>query len=311
MVTLYLGFHAAKMEPRPEDRKDAEIADGAGELGFFPPYSWWPLWCAAALGVIVFGVAVGAWWLVIIGVGARRAGAVAAGSSSTTAASTPTELSAGADDLRRAVVRPSARRSCDSAICGPPGYAGATTLPPGESCMSVSRAARDRRLVARPAAACRCDARRCWLRRRCRLPPATGRPRRPATRGGRRVRRRPPVAARRRWSRPTSARGATDVPVDTPVTVKAEHGTPAARSRSARQAGTVARRPVRRRDHLDRRRAARARHALHRAARRPTHDGKRVTRTTRFRTAGPDARPADLPLASRRCRARPWASACR
>jgi len=26
MVTLYLGFHAAKMDPRPEDRKDAEIA---------------------------------------------------------------------------------------------------------------------------------------------------------------------------------------------------------------------------------------------------------------------------------------------
>ena len=44
MVTFYLGFHAKKMEPRPEDRKDAEIADGAGELGFFPPYSWWPLW---------------------------------------------------------------------------------------------------------------------------------------------------------------------------------------------------------------------------------------------------------------------------
>ncbi len=47
MVTIYLGFHANKMEPRPEDRKDAEIADGAGELGFFPPYSWWPLWCGA------------------------------------------------------------------------------------------------------------------------------------------------------------------------------------------------------------------------------------------------------------------------
>ena len=69
MVTLYLGFHAAKMEPRPEDRKDAEISDGAGELGFFPPYSWWPLWCAASLGVIVYGVAIGAWWLVIIGFG--------------------------------------------------------------------------------------------------------------------------------------------------------------------------------------------------------------------------------------------------
>jgi len=67
MVTIYLGFHAKKMEPRPEDRKDAEIADGAGELGFFPPYSWWPLWTASTLGVIVFGVAMAAWWLFIIG----------------------------------------------------------------------------------------------------------------------------------------------------------------------------------------------------------------------------------------------------
>jgi Cytochrome c oxidase subunit IV len=66
MVTLYLGFHAARMEPRPEDRKDAEISDGAGELGFFPPYSWWPLWCASALGVCVLGVVFG-WWLFIIG----------------------------------------------------------------------------------------------------------------------------------------------------------------------------------------------------------------------------------------------------
>ena len=67
MVTLYLGFHAQKMDPRPEDRKDGEIADGAGELGFFPPYSWWPLWTALSLGTMVFGVAAGAWWLVIIG----------------------------------------------------------------------------------------------------------------------------------------------------------------------------------------------------------------------------------------------------
>ncbi|MDO9455819.1 cytochrome c oxidase subunit 4 [Nocardioides sp.] len=67
MVTLYLGFHAKKMDPRPEDRKDGEIADGAGELGFFPPYSWWPLWCGSTLAVMVFGVAAGAWWLFIIG----------------------------------------------------------------------------------------------------------------------------------------------------------------------------------------------------------------------------------------------------
>ena len=66
MVSLYLGFHARKMEPRPEDRKDGEIADGAGELGFFPPYSWWPLWCGAALATAVLGIVVG-WWLFIIG----------------------------------------------------------------------------------------------------------------------------------------------------------------------------------------------------------------------------------------------------
>ena len=67
MISLYLGVHAARMDPRPEDRKDGEIADGAGELGFFPPYSWWPLWCAMALGVVVFATAMSAWWLLIIG----------------------------------------------------------------------------------------------------------------------------------------------------------------------------------------------------------------------------------------------------
>ncbi len=67
MVTLYLGFHAKKMDPRPEDRSDGDIADGAGELGFFPPYSWWPLWCGLTLAVMVFGLAAGAWWMFIIG----------------------------------------------------------------------------------------------------------------------------------------------------------------------------------------------------------------------------------------------------
>lgn len=66
MVTLYLGFHARKMDARPEDNKRAEIADGAGELGFFPPYSWWPLWCSLIVSVIAFAIAAGTWWLVII-----------------------------------------------------------------------------------------------------------------------------------------------------------------------------------------------------------------------------------------------------
>lgn len=66
MITLYLGFHASRMDARPEDRKDGEIAEGAGELGFFPPYSWWPLWCALAFSAVTLGVAIG-WWLAIIG----------------------------------------------------------------------------------------------------------------------------------------------------------------------------------------------------------------------------------------------------
>jgi len=67
MITGYLGLHARKMDPRPEDRKDGEIADGAGELGFFPPYSWWPLWCGLTFAICTYGIAISAWWLLIIG----------------------------------------------------------------------------------------------------------------------------------------------------------------------------------------------------------------------------------------------------
>lgn len=67
LVAFYLGFHARKMEPRPEDRTDGEIAEGAGELGFFPPYSWWPLWCGLCLATMTLAVALQAWWLLIIG----------------------------------------------------------------------------------------------------------------------------------------------------------------------------------------------------------------------------------------------------
>ncbi len=69
LTTFYLGFHSNRMKdnPRPEDLKDAEIADGAGELGFFPPYSWWPLWAGLTLATIVFAIAVGAWWMAVIG----------------------------------------------------------------------------------------------------------------------------------------------------------------------------------------------------------------------------------------------------
>ena len=43
MVGYYLLFTARRIDARPEDHEDAEISDGAGELGFFSPHSWWPL----------------------------------------------------------------------------------------------------------------------------------------------------------------------------------------------------------------------------------------------------------------------------
>jgi len=68
LIAFFLAVVAKQVPARPEDDKEAEVSDGAGELGFFPPYSWWPLWCAMALGVCVLGVIFG-WWLLIIGAG--------------------------------------------------------------------------------------------------------------------------------------------------------------------------------------------------------------------------------------------------
>jgi hypothetical protein len=68
LMTFYLWHTSRHMDPRPEDRTDAEIADGAGELGFFSPHSWWPFYCGLALLICVLGVVFG-WWLFIIGVG--------------------------------------------------------------------------------------------------------------------------------------------------------------------------------------------------------------------------------------------------
>ena len=66
MIAAYLGLVSRRIDPRPEDKKEGEIAEGAGELGFFPPQSIWPLWCAVALSLVVLGPVFG-WWLMIIG----------------------------------------------------------------------------------------------------------------------------------------------------------------------------------------------------------------------------------------------------
>jgi hypothetical protein len=69
IIAYYLMFTARRMEARPEDRGDAEIAEGAGEIGFFAPHSWWPIATAGAFSMVGMGLIFGPFMLVI-GVGA-------------------------------------------------------------------------------------------------------------------------------------------------------------------------------------------------------------------------------------------------
>lgn len=64
---LYFGFIARRIDPRPEDRDDAEIDEGAGELGFFSPGSYWPFGLAVSIAIAGMGVVFFAVWLMIVG----------------------------------------------------------------------------------------------------------------------------------------------------------------------------------------------------------------------------------------------------
>jgi len=64
----YFAFIARRIAPRPEDRPDAEIAEGAGELGFFSPGSYWPVSIAGAAVVTGLGLAYWSYWLISVGV---------------------------------------------------------------------------------------------------------------------------------------------------------------------------------------------------------------------------------------------------
>jgi hypothetical protein len=68
MCGLYFSFVARRIEPRPEDRLDGEIADGAGDVGFFSPGSYWPFGVAISAAVAGLGVAFWYPWLIAIGV---------------------------------------------------------------------------------------------------------------------------------------------------------------------------------------------------------------------------------------------------
>jgi hypothetical protein len=68
LIGGYLLFTARRMEPRPQDLPDAEVADGAGELGNFSPRSYWPFFIAFSLFLMMLGTIIGLWLGLIAGV---------------------------------------------------------------------------------------------------------------------------------------------------------------------------------------------------------------------------------------------------
>lgn len=68
IIGTYFSFVARRLEPRPEDNDDAEVSDGAGEVGFFSPGSYWPV--AVAFAAAIGGVALAFWeiWLIVVAI---------------------------------------------------------------------------------------------------------------------------------------------------------------------------------------------------------------------------------------------------
>jgi hypothetical protein len=70
MVGYYVWFTNRRIGVTlPEDNELGEIADSAGELGFYSPHSWWPLPVAASMFAAGLGLIIG-WWLTLLAMGA-------------------------------------------------------------------------------------------------------------------------------------------------------------------------------------------------------------------------------------------------
>ena len=67
IIGTYFRFVSRRLEARPEDNPEAEVSDGAGDVGFFSPGSYWPIGVAACAALC--GVALAFWhvWLLVIG----------------------------------------------------------------------------------------------------------------------------------------------------------------------------------------------------------------------------------------------------
>ncbi len=68
IIGSYFHFVARRVERRPEDNPEAEISDGAGEVGFFSAGSYWPVAIAASGGITALALAFWQVWLLVMGI---------------------------------------------------------------------------------------------------------------------------------------------------------------------------------------------------------------------------------------------------
>jgi len=66
IIGTYFRFVARRLEERPEDNPDAEVSDGAGEIGFFSPGSYWPVTLAFAAALVGLSLAFFYVWMLVI-----------------------------------------------------------------------------------------------------------------------------------------------------------------------------------------------------------------------------------------------------
>ena len=66
IVGTYFRFVSRRLEERPEDNPEAEVSDGAGDVGFFSPGSYWPLAVAACAALVGISLAFFYIWALVI-----------------------------------------------------------------------------------------------------------------------------------------------------------------------------------------------------------------------------------------------------
>ncbi|MBF0662973.1 MULTISPECIES: cytochrome c oxidase subunit 4 [unclassified Rhodococcus (in: high G+C Gram-positive bacteria)] len=64
IIGTYFRFVARRLDTRPEDYEDAEISDGAGDLGFFSAGSFWPILLAASASFAAISLAFFQPWMI-------------------------------------------------------------------------------------------------------------------------------------------------------------------------------------------------------------------------------------------------------